>query len=156
MLPLIFCIALVILVPSVICYYKLSHGEGTFVGINAVCVIIMVVTFIASLIGTITLTGQPALEQQMILCKNRCNEVTAKLTELTNSYAAYESQVYSEAAKSGLKITYPEANGASLAQQQMKLYDDWQTALYRLEQKLPIYNVWRWWLFFGSPQPIAS
>lgn len=157
MLPLIFGIALVILIPSLILYYKWRKApDGVLIGINAVCILVLCITFIVMVVGTITLIGQPALEQQMVLCKNRAGEVTNKLTELTNNYAAYEAAVYGEAAKSGVKITYPEANGASLAQQQMALYDDWQTALYRLEQKLPIYNLWRWWLFFGSPQPIGG
>ena len=157
MLPLIFGIALAILIPSLILYYKWRNApDGVLISINAVCILVMCITAIVMIVGAITLVGQPALEQQMVLCRNRCDEVTAKLTELTDSYAAYEANVYSEAAKSGMKITYPEANGASLAQQQMTLYDDWQTALYRMEQKLPVYNVWRWWLYFGSPQPIGD
>lgn len=152
MLPLLFGILLVILIPSIICYYKCRH-DTPFAYINATCIALMIIIFVASMVGTIQLVKLPALEQQMILCRNRCDEVTATLTDLTKNYAAYEAAVYGAAADNGLKITYPEANGASLAQQQMKLYDDWQTALYRLEQQVPVCNAWKWWLYFGDSRP---
>lgn len=157
MLLLLAGILIFTIIVSTVCYYKCRNNEP-FAIINVLCCIMLGVVVVTTVVGTVQVVKLPALEQQMVLCRARCDEVTATITELTKNYAAYETAVYQAAADGGLKLTYPDANGATLAQQQINLYDSWQTALYNLEQEIPVCNAWKWWLYFGdaTPRPIDS
>lgn len=119
-------------------------------------------TFIASGIGINKLISQDVTRSEIRMLEEENNKIEEEFKVLIQTYMDYESGIIKDidleniSSEKLLLITqvYPDLKANVFVQEQLRLHKENTDEIKSLKSQLLKSEVWRFWLYFGSPKVI--
>lgn len=131
-----------------------EYSEGIGGGLLGVGIPLGIISLIALAALAITVSGLSTIDTKIAMYQEENAKIESQIAECVEQYQKYETEIFTEVAPESavtLVALYPELKSDTLVSKQIDVYLENNQAIKDLKRDKINGDVWRWWLYFGTP-----